>query len=313
MANGDFVSKYKATQIEKLLDKINAFNPSSYNPDSSGGSGTGTPGADGKSAYQLALDNGYTGTLEQWLESLKGAPGTPGAPGVNGNDGKSAYQIWLDAGNTGNESDFLNSLKGTPGTPGTPGENGTNGKSAYQLAVENGFEGSESDWLASLKGDDGDDSSTELIATTEDTSTSTTAYSVGDQLIFNGTLYTVTAPIGIGDNIVVNTNVVESGTVTEQIGDINDEIGDLSNLTTTVKTNLVAAINEAAQSGGSGGSSGLKVIASATAESGDTIKDMLDKLRLSLIQNGGYGIVNVLFCIIGRHNNTYQWICRLPL
>ena len=154
MANGDFVSKYKATQIEKLLDKINAFDPSSYSPEGSGGSSTGTPGADGKSAYQLALDNGYTGTLEQWLESLKGAPGTPGAPGVNGNDGKSAYQIWLDAGNTGNESDFLNSLKGAPGTPGTPGApgvNGTNGKSAYQLAVDNGYTGTVQQWLESLK------------------------------------------------------------------------------------------------------------------------------------------------------------------
>lgn len=34
-----------------------------------------------------------------------------------------------------------------------------------------------------------------------------------------------------------------------------NDIGDLSDLTTTAKTNLVAAINEAAQSGGGGGSS----------------------------------------------------------
>ena len=27
----------------------------------------------GKSAYELAVENGYTGTLAQWLESLKGA------------------------------------------------------------------------------------------------------------------------------------------------------------------------------------------------------------------------------------------------
>lgn len=136
MANGDFVSKYKASKIEELLDKINAFDPSSYSPGSSGGSSTGTPGADGKSAYQLAIDNGYSGTLEQWLESLKGAPGTPGE---NGTNGKSAYQIWLDAGNTGNESDFLNSL------------NGTDGKSAYQLAIDNGYTGNVQQWLESLK------------------------------------------------------------------------------------------------------------------------------------------------------------------
>jgi hypothetical protein len=39
----------------------------------------------------------------------------------NGNDGLSAYQLWLAAGNTGTEADFLNSLKGTPGQPGANG------------------------------------------------------------------------------------------------------------------------------------------------------------------------------------------------
>lgn len=32
-------------------------------------------GKDGKSAYQIALKNGFVGTEEQWLESLKGEPG----------------------------------------------------------------------------------------------------------------------------------------------------------------------------------------------------------------------------------------------
>lgn len=31
---------------------------------------------DGKSAYELAVDAGYSGTEEEWLESLKGAGGT---------------------------------------------------------------------------------------------------------------------------------------------------------------------------------------------------------------------------------------------
>lgn len=35
----------------------------------------GHPGA---SAYELALRNGFSGTLEEWLESLKGEPGEPG-------------------------------------------------------------------------------------------------------------------------------------------------------------------------------------------------------------------------------------------
>ena len=37
---------------------------------------TGPTGADGKSAYQIAVDNGFAGTVTQWLEELKGEPGT---------------------------------------------------------------------------------------------------------------------------------------------------------------------------------------------------------------------------------------------
>ena len=28
----------------------------------------------GKSPYEIAVDNGYTGTEQEWLESLKGSP-----------------------------------------------------------------------------------------------------------------------------------------------------------------------------------------------------------------------------------------------
>ena len=88
---------------------------------------------DGKSAYEIAVDEGFEGTEEEWLASLKGEkgdkgdPGTPGADGqpgkdgadgqdgADGADGKSAYQIWLEAGNSGTEEEFLASLKGEPG------------------------------------------------------------------------------------------------------------------------------------------------------------------------------------------------------
>lgn len=46
------------------------------------------------------------------------ADGKDGVNGVNGVDGKSAYEIWLDAGNTGTEADFLNWLKGDNGQNG---------------------------------------------------------------------------------------------------------------------------------------------------------------------------------------------------
>lgn len=53
----------------------------------------GISGCAGKSAYDLAVENGYEGTLEQWLESLKGEKGDKGdkgemgAAGQNGTDG----------------------------------------------------------------------------------------------------------------------------------------------------------------------------------------------------------------------------------
>nr|WP_302147840.1 GH25 family lysozyme [Limosilactobacillus mucosae] len=48
----------------------------------------GDAGADGKSAYEVAVANGYSGTQAQWLASLKGADGAPGKDGSNGKDGQ---------------------------------------------------------------------------------------------------------------------------------------------------------------------------------------------------------------------------------
>ena len=41
-------------------------------------------GLDGKDAYELAVENGFDGTLQDWLDSLKGEPGEPGEPGPGG-------------------------------------------------------------------------------------------------------------------------------------------------------------------------------------------------------------------------------------
>ncbi len=48
----------------------------------------------------------------QGSQGPQGEKGEDGKDGQDGVDGKSAYQIWLDAGNTGTEEDFLNWLKG---------------------------------------------------------------------------------------------------------------------------------------------------------------------------------------------------------
>ena len=58
---------------------------------------TGANGKDGRSAYEIAIENGFVGTVAEWLESLKGrdglprkdaADGLPGKDGTNGKDGR---------------------------------------------------------------------------------------------------------------------------------------------------------------------------------------------------------------------------------
>lgn len=92
--------------------------------------------AEGDSAYQVWLEAGNVGTLEDYLADIKGDPFTyddftpeqletlkvKGDPflytdftpeqleALKGVDGKSAYEIWLSLGNVGTEQDFINSL-----------------------------------------------------------------------------------------------------------------------------------------------------------------------------------------------------------
>lgn len=103
--------------------------------------GEAEKGKDGKSAYQIAIENGFVGTEIEWLESLKGADGKDGINGKDGADGL--------PGKDG--------IDGKNGADGHDGVNGIDGKSAYEIAVANGFIGTESEWLESLKGSDGRD------------------------------------------------------------------------------------------------------------------------------------------------------------
>lgn len=70
-------------------------------------------GIPGKSAYDVAVDNGFVGTQAQWLATLEGDVGptstTPGPPGP------SAYAVWLEDNPGGTEADFFLSLKGDAG------------------------------------------------------------------------------------------------------------------------------------------------------------------------------------------------------
>ena len=66
----------------------------------------GKDGEDGKSAYELAVENGYEGTVQEWLASLVGAAGA---------DGASAYELAVKNGYEGTETEWLQSLAGANG------------------------------------------------------------------------------------------------------------------------------------------------------------------------------------------------------
>lgn len=83
-------------------------------------------GNDGASAYEDALANGFVGTVDEWLFSLKGT------------SGPSAYEQAVTAGFEGTLEEWLESLKG---------------KSAYDLAVAAGFEGTMEEWSATSLSD----------------------------------------------------------------------------------------------------------------------------------------------------------------
>ena len=76
-------------------------------------------GADGKSAYELAVESGYTGTQDEFIDLLLGrspnaAEGSQIVDNASGSavpvPGKSAYEIAVDHGFIGTEEEWLNSL-----------------------------------------------------------------------------------------------------------------------------------------------------------------------------------------------------------
>lgn len=85
-------------------------------------------GQNGKSAYELAQEQGYQGSLQDWLNSLVGEAGKDGADGQDGQNGKSAYELAVENGYTGTESMWLASLIGATGATGEKGEKGETGE-----------------------------------------------------------------------------------------------------------------------------------------------------------------------------------------
>ena len=181
----------------------------------------GTDGENGKSAYAIAVENGFEGDEAAWLASLKGADGKDGVNGTDGAAGKSAYATAVENGFEGNEAAWLASLKGADGKDGVDGTDGAAGKSAYATAVENGFEGNEAAWLASLKGADGKDGA---------------AGSAGSA---GADGYSPTVSLSRGENFVTVSITDKNGTKTATILDGADADVTVDALITSDSTNPV--------------------------------------------------------------------------
>lgn len=80
---------------------------------------------DGKSAYEIWIEEGHSGSINDFLNSLVGDPG------------KSAYEIWLSLNHEGTVQDFIDYIKG---------------QSAYEIWIQEGHSGDEQDFLESLIG-----------------------------------------------------------------------------------------------------------------------------------------------------------------
>ena len=134
----------------------------------------GSTSENGKSAFEIAVENGFVGTEIEWLNSLKGNDGKDGDNGTNGTNGQDGKdfkfsdftpsqlndlkvkgdpftfqdltpaQVLLMKGKDGiNGSDGVN---GTNGNDGKDGVNGTNGKSAFELWKEENPSGTYNDF-----------------------------------------------------------------------------------------------------------------------------------------------------------------------
>lgn len=60
----------------------------------------------GKSAYELAVENGFTGSLVDWINSLQGQDGTDGVRGKDGEDGRPSYLHIAYANSSDGRLDF---------------------------------------------------------------------------------------------------------------------------------------------------------------------------------------------------------------
>jgi hypothetical protein len=88
-----------------------------------------TMGSEGSSAYEIAVANGFVGTVDEWLTSLEGADGADGARGRAGSDGSGGSGAGPQ-GETGLQG--IQGIQGDTGIQGIQGETGLQGIQGIQ-------------------------------------------------------------------------------------------------------------------------------------------------------------------------------------
>ena len=172
LAEGE-IALEKDTDSFKIGDGSTRWNDLSY--------------ASGQSAYSSAVQNGFTGTEAEWIESLTG------------------YGIAVENGYTGTQEEWLESLTG------------------YGIAVQNGFTGTQQDWLDSLVGDQGETgpqgAGLLILGSFSDVSELPLSGDVGDAYVINTDLYIWTGSLWENAGPLGTTAIVSdtspAGAVTE--------------------------------------------------------------------------------------------------
>lgn len=112
----DFVAKVRNEKV--IVERTIELTPEKGDP--------GEPGEPGPGLYEAWLAAGNTGSLEQFLDAMKGEPGSPGADGYTPVKGVDYFD-----GDPG--ADGYTPVKGVDyddGQQGPPGENGEDGRFA---------------------------------------------------------------------------------------------------------------------------------------------------------------------------------------
>lgn len=247
----------------------------------------GESGADGKSAYQIAIDNGFVGSQSEWLASLKGATGASGAPGKDGASGSpGADGITPTIGANGNW--YLGSTD-----TGKP----SRGKSAYQYAQDGGYTGTETEFAEKL-------ASGALIVTITDNngtlSADKTFIDIRDAYIAGTPVYVFYDGLGYpviaagADSITFGTILCENDGIDAavstfviqitQYGEVNDISAQIDIPKTLPNPNAITFTG--AVTGSYDGSTAMTVnIPSAVTD--DHINSLIDT-KLGVIENGTY-------------------------